>query len=73
MTSHHEEFADPVVIPGPNLRSLFTDTEDAIGDAVVMVESDDARSCPVCHRAYGSTTLVCHDDGAALIEQPPRP
>ncbi|HSK22318.1 MAG TPA: hypothetical protein VK906_04040 [Egicoccus sp.] len=67
---HHEEFADPVVVPGPNLRSLFTDTEE-VDDAVVEQVDDGSRFCPSCHRVYPATTRSCVDDGARLIELPP--
>jgi hypothetical protein len=68
---HHEEFADTVVVPGPNLRSRFTDTEE-VGDAVAAQTDEDAsRFCPSCHRVLASTELVCSDDGAELVVLPP--
>jgi hypothetical protein len=66
----HEEFADPVIVPGPNLRSLFTDTEQ-VDEAVATCADDDARFCPACRRVFPAATLVCPDDGNALVELPP--
>lgn len=69
--SDHEVFSDPVVIPGPNPRSLFVDTE-TVDDAVAApVDDDDARFCPTCHRTYGPSTPACTADGTALIDLPP--
>jgi hypothetical protein len=65
----HEEFADPVVIPGPNLRSLFTDTEE-VDDAVAEQVEDDSQFCPSCRRVYPVTTTVCPDDATSLIQLP---
>lgn len=68
---HHEEFADPVVVPGPNVRSRFIDTEE-VDDAVPEQFNEDAsRFCPVCHRVLPSTELICSADGTALIDLPP--
>lgn len=67
---HHEEFADPVVVPGPNLRSLFTDTEE-VDDAVVEQVDEDSQFCPACHRVYPAPMRSCVDDGTTLIELPP--
>jgi hypothetical protein len=68
---HHEEFADTVVVPGPNLRSRFTDTEE-VDDAVTGQSDEDAsRFCPSCHRVSPSTELVCSADGAELVVLPP--
>jgi hypothetical protein len=67
----HEEFADPVVVPGPNLRSRFTDTEQ-VDDAVTeQLEEDGLRFCPSCHRVLPSTELVCTADGTELVVLPP--
>lgn len=38
---YHEEFADPVIVPGPNLRGRFSDTE-AVDDAVTAQSDEDA-------------------------------
>jgi hypothetical protein len=67
---HHKGFADPVVVPGPNLRSLFTDTE-GVDDAVTEQVDDPSRFCPSCHRVYPAIRRSCVDDGTALIELPP--
>jgi hypothetical protein len=67
---HQEEFADPVVVPGPNLRSRFTDTEEVHHAAVEQVD-DGSQFCPTCHRVYPTTILSCVDDGTTLIELPP--
>lgn len=67
--THHEEFADPVVIPGPNPRSLFTDTEE-VDDAVVEQIEDDSQFCPSCRRVYPGTATVCPDDATSLIQLP---
>jgi hypothetical protein len=68
---HHEEFADPVVVPGPNLRSRFTDTEE-VDDAVTEGYDEDAsRFCPACHRVLPSTEPVCSADGTELVVLPP--
>ena len=68
---HHEEFADPVVVPGPNLRSRFTDTEE-VEDAVTEEFDEDAsRFCPSCHRVLPSTEVVCTADGTELVVLPP--
>lgn len=68
--TYREEFGDPVVIPGPNLRSRFTDTEtvDEDRDAAASASS----TCPRCGRLLAPSTLVCPDDGAALVELPAR-
>jgi len=66
---HHEEFADPVVVPGPNLRSLFTDTEE-VDDVVIEQVDDGSQFCPACHRVYPATWWSCLDDGTTLIELP---
>lgn len=68
---NHEEFADPVVVPGPNLRSRFVDTEAVDGSRSEQVDDADARFCPACHGVYAATALVCPDDGTALVELPP--
>jgi hypothetical protein len=69
--SHHEEFADPVVVPGPNLRSRFTDTEE-VDDAVTeQFDADTSRFCPSCHRVLPSTELACSADGTQLVVLPP--
>jgi hypothetical protein len=68
--AHCEEFADPVVVPGPNLRSLFTNTEE-VDDAVVEQVDDGSQFCPSCHRVFLATMWSCVDDGAARIELPP--
>ncbi|MEX1163603.1 MAG: hypothetical protein WEB03_08490 [Nitriliruptor sp.] len=68
---HHEEFADPVVVPGPNIRSRSVDTEAVEEDTAALVEDREARFCPTCHRVLPSTALVCPDDGAALTDLPP--
>ena len=68
--SHQEEFADPVVVPGPNVRSRFTDTEEVDDDATELVV-DAARLCPTCHGVFSDVTLVCPDDGTALRDLPP--
>ncbi|HZJ07038.1 MAG TPA: hypothetical protein VFD59_16410 [Nocardioidaceae bacterium] len=44
--SHQEVFGDPVVIPGPNMRSLFTDTESVDGDTAELVAAAETHSCP---------------------------
>jgi uncharacterized protein YbaR (Trm112 family) len=66
----HEEFADPVIVPGPNLRSLFTDTEQ-VDEPVAASVDDDALFCPACRRAFPAATLACPDDGDTLVELPP--
>lgn len=66
---HGEEFADPVLVPGPNLRSLHTDTEQVDGATTEMVD-DDARFCTTCHRVFGSAALSCDHDGTALVDLP---
>ena len=66
---HGEEFADPVLVPGPNLRSLHTDTEQ-VDEATTELVDDDARFCMTCHRVFPSTALTCGDDGTALIDLP---
>jgi hypothetical protein len=68
---HHEEFADPVVVPGPNLRSRFTDTEEVDDAVTARSEEDASRFCPSCHRVLSSTELVCTADGTALVVLPP--
>ena len=67
---HHEEFADPVVVPGPNLRSLFTDTEE-VDDAVVEQVDEGSQFCPACHRVYPASMGSCVEDSTTLIELPP--
>jgi len=68
--THHEEFADPIVVPGPNMRSLFTETEE-VDDAIVEQVDDDAWFCPTCRRPRRAATGSCPDDGTALVELPP--
>ena len=34
-------FADPLVVPGPHVRSLYVETEDVDGDGTILVEDDD--------------------------------
>ena len=68
--THGEEFADPLVVPGPNLRSLFTDTEE-VHDGVAEEVDDDSRFCPSCRRVYPATRRSCADDGTPLVELPP--
>jgi hypothetical protein len=64
-------FADTVVVPGLNLRSHFTDTEE-VDDAVTEQSDGDAsRFCPSCHRVYPSIELVCSADGTELVLLPP--
>ncbi len=71
MAEHHEEFADPVVVPGPNLRSRFTDTEDLREPAVELVDDEQARFCSRCHRVFPATTSRCPDDDTTLVLLPP--
>jgi hypothetical protein len=66
----HEEFADPVIVPGPNVRSRFTDTEE-VAETVAAQVDDDVRFCPACRRVFPASAWVCGDDGTALIELPP--
>lgn len=68
--THHEEFADPIAVPGANMRSLFTDTEE-VDDATVEQVDDDAWFCPTCRRTRRAATGLCPDDGTALVELPP--
>jgi hypothetical protein len=69
--THHEEFADPAVVPGPNLRSRFTDTEQ-VDDAVTeQLDEDGLRFCPSCHRVLPDAELVCPADGTASMVLPP--
>jgi hypothetical protein len=68
---HQEEFADPVVVPGPNLRSRFTDTEEVAGGVTEEPDEDASRFCPACHRVLPSAELVCPADGTELVVLPP--
>jgi hypothetical protein len=61
-----------VVVPGPNLRSLFTDTEE-VDHAVVELIDDGSQFCPSCHRVYPPPVRSCDDDGTTLVELPPPP
>ncbi len=64
----NESFADPVVVPGPNIRSLFVDTE--VVEAVDTVQVDlDVASCPVCERELPASVLICPDDGTLLLRR----
>ncbi|GGI03817.1 hypothetical protein [Egicoccus halophilus] len=77
---HTEEFADTVVVPGPNLRSRFVETEEVDDAEVEQVDgaeddqlADDAGFCPACHRVVASTERVCPDDDTTLVTLPPPP
>ena len=65
-----EVFADPVVIPGPNVRSLFTDTEAVDEETHVLVDDGEDRFCPTCHRVCAATTLVCPVDRTPVVDLP---
>jgi hypothetical protein len=70
---HRDEFADPVVVPGPNLRSRFTDTEEVEDAVTEQFDENASRFCPSCHRVRPSTELVCTADGTELVVLPPPP
>ena len=42
-----EVFADPVMVPGPHVRSLFTDTEGVDEDTAALVEDDEELRWPL--------------------------
>lgn len=67
---HSEDFADPVLVPGPNPRSLHTDTEEVDRATTEMVDGA-AMFCSTCHGVFPVTTLACPDDGTAVTELPP--
>jgi hypothetical protein len=62
-----EEFGDPVIVPGPNVRSRFTATE-AVAEVSELVDGSAATRCPVCRRLLPAATLVCPTDGAVVLE-----
>lgn len=66
--SSHEMFGDPVVVPGPNLRSLFTDTETVDDDTSELVADADIHPCPTCGRGVPVTALTCPRDGTAVLD-----
>jgi len=61
-----EEFADPVVIPGPNLRSLHVDTESVDDDADEALEAGTV-SCSACGSAVFELALTCPVCGVANL------
>jgi AICAR transformylase/IMP cyclohydrolase PurH len=71
VTQHHEEFADTVVVPGPNLRSRFVDTEQVEDEVAEQIDGGGARFCPTCHGAFPSPVLTGPDDATALDDLPP--
>lgn len=69
---HREEFADTVVVPGPNLRSRFVDTEEVDDDAAeLIVDADAAGFCPTCHRVLPADAVACPGDGTSVVQLPP--
>lgn len=68
---HDESFDDLIGIPGPNVRSQFTDTEQVEETTTDQPDDDHSRFCPNCHRVLPQTELVCQDDETALTELPP--
>jgi hypothetical protein len=64
-----EEFGDPVIVPGPNLRSRFTATE-SVADGSALVDDSAATRCPTCGRSLPAATLICPTDGAVVLELP---
>jgi hypothetical protein len=65
----NEEFGDPVIVPGPNLRSRFTATE-TVADGSEFIDDSAATRCPSCGRLLPAATMVCPTDGAVVIELP---
>jgi hypothetical protein len=65
----NEEFGDPVVVPGPNLRGRFTGTE-TVAEGSELVDPSGAGRCPTCGRVLAAATLVCPDDGTAVLALP---
>jgi hypothetical protein len=60
-----EEFADPVVIPGPNLRSLHVDTE-SVDDADEALEAGTVP-CGSCGGPVFELALTCPVCGVANL------
>ncbi len=61
-----EEFADPVVIPGPNLRSLHVDTESVDDVADEALEAG-TSACPSCGTPVFELALTCPVCGVANL------
>jgi hypothetical protein len=53
-----EEFADPVIVPGPNLRSRHTDTE-VVDDASELSAGGLLTTCPGCGVVIDQLALTC--------------
>jgi hypothetical protein len=53
-----EQFADPVIVPGPNLRSRHTDTE-VVDDAAELPVGSTLTACPGCGVAIDAPALTC--------------
>jgi hypothetical protein len=53
-----EEFGDPVIVPGPNLRSRHTDTE-VVDDAAELSAGTARTTCPGCGVAIDEPALTC--------------
>ena len=66
-----EEFADPVLVPGPNVRSRYVDTEEVGPDSGIALEESELQHCPACGRRFAGATLVCPDDGVLVSDSDP--
>jgi hypothetical protein len=64
--NRNEEFGDPVVVPGPNLRGRFTGTE-VVADRSELVDESAAHRCPTCGYLLPAATLVCPTDGTVVL------
>jgi hypothetical protein len=60
------DFADPLVVPGPVLRSRHPETESDDGPATELVADAGDLRCPECGGRFPGIATHCPDDGTPL-------